>query len=103
VAAAPAAPKPAAASPVPSAKSYSTNAPPLAKGAIMLQVAALVRESDALALAQALQQKKFPSLVVNPSTDKFYRVQVGPYADAQAAAAARRELESKGFKSIIRR
>jgi len=73
------------------------------KGAIMLQVAALQREGDALALAQALQQKKFPAFVILPGADKFYRVQVGPYLNAKAAAAGRRSLEASGFKSIIKR
>jgi len=68
-----------------------------------LQVAALLREADALALAQALQEKKFPAIVTTPSTDKYYRVQVGPYADTKSATAARRELEKQGFKSIVRR
>ena len=33
-----------------------------------------------MALAQALQQKKFPAYVITPSADKHDRVQVGPYA-----------------------
>ena len=69
----------------------------------MLQVAALVKESDALALAQALQEKKFPAFVLSPSADKYYRVQIGPYADAQSAAIARDKLEAAGFKSIVKR
>lgn len=73
------------------------------KGAITLQVAALLREADALALAQALQEKKFPAIVTTPSTDKYYRVQIGPYADVKSATAARRALEKQGFKSIVRR
>jgi cell division septation protein DedD len=73
------------------------------KGAITLQVAALLHEGDALALAQALQEKKFPAIVTTPSADKYYRVQIGPYADTNSATAARRELEKQGFKSIVRR
>jgi cell division septation protein DedD len=99
------APKPAAAAkPVAPTKTASPAGVPLvAEGAIMLQVAALQHESDALALAQALQQKKFPAFVITPGTDKYYRVQVGPYANAQSAASARHDLEAKGFKSIIKR
>jgi len=41
--------------------------------------AAVQREDDAMALAQALQQKKFPAFVITPCTDKYYRVHVGPY------------------------
>jgi len=73
------------------------------KGTIMLQVAAVLHQDDALALAQALQQKKFPAIVIPPSADKYYRVQVGPYADNQAATNGRKDLEAKGFKSIIKR
>ena len=69
----------------------------------MLQVAAVLHQDDALALAQALQQKKFPAYVIPPGADKYYRVQVGPYADNQTASAARQQLEANGFKSIIKR
>jgi DedD protein len=85
-------------------KGSSGNQPLLAqKGAIMLQVAAVLHQDDALALAQALQQKKFPAIVVPPGADKYFRVQVGPYPDNQAATKARQDLEDKGFKSIIKR
>ena len=63
----------------------------------MLQVAALVREADALALAQALQQKKFPAFVLTPGDDHFYRVQVGPYADA--AVRQRRSPRASKIKA----
>jgi cell division septation protein DedD len=98
--------KPAAAPPKPVTlpkTSAPAGAPLVAKGAIMLQVAAVQREGDAMALAQALQQKKFPAFVITPGADKYYRVQVGPYADAQSATNARHDLEAKGFKSIFKR
>ena len=41
--------------------------PLIPKGAVMFQVAAVLRQDDALALAQALQQKKFPAFVIPPS------------------------------------
>jgi DedD protein len=78
-------------------------APRLAKGAIVLQVAALRHESDALAMADALQQKNFPSFVVSPNSDPFYRVQVGPYVNDKAADSARAALEHAGFKAITKR
>ena len=80
-----------------------TDGPLIPKGSIMLQVAAVMHQDDALALAQALQQKKFPALVIPPGADKLYRVQVGPYSDNQTAGKARQDLEAKGFKSIIKR
>lgn len=78
-------------------------APRIPRGAIVLQVAALTREGDALALAGALQQKEFPAFVATPDTGNLYRVQVGPYADAQSAAGAKRSLEREGFKAIVKR
>lgn len=102
----PSAPKPAGASSrsVKLAKSSGGGDTPLIpKGAVMLQVAAVLHQDDALALAQALQQKKFPAIVVPPGADKYYRVQVGPYSDNQTATKARQDLEAKGFKSIMKR
>jgi cell division septation protein DedD len=72
------------------------------QGAILLQLAALKSEGDALALADALQQKRFPAFVVTPSADSFYRVQVGPYADAPSANQAKHSLERQGFKVILK-
>jgi len=96
-------PAPAAKAAKPAKSSAGADAPLIPKGAIMLQVAAVLHQDDALALAQALQQKKFPAFVITPTADKYYRVQVGPYADNQSAATARHELEAKGFKSIVKR
>jgi DedD protein len=70
---------------------------------VTLQIAAVTRQGDALAMADALQRKKFPSFVVAPSTDNFYRVQVGPYPDERAAENAKSALDRAGFKAIIKR
>ena len=99
-------PKQGAAAPKPvktTKPSAGTDAQLIPKGTVMLQVAAVLHQDDALALAQALQQKKFPALVIPPGADKYYRVQVGPYPDNQAATTARKQLEDNGFKSIIKR
>ena len=71
-------------------------------GSYTLQVAALRRESDAMSLASHLQKKKFPAFVISPQGDKYYRVQVGPYADQKSADAARKGLEGAGFKAIVK-
>jgi cell division septation protein DedD len=80
----------------------STNAPLIPGGAYTLQVAALTKEADALELATRLQKKKFPAFVLSPQGDKYYRVQVGPYADPKAADVARKGLEGAGFKAIVK-
>jgi len=81
----------------------SVSPPHIPHGAMVLQVAAMARQSDAVALAQALQQKRFPAFVLPPGADRYYRVQVGPYTDPQSADLARQRLESQGFKAITRR
>ena len=79
-------------------------APPrMTKGSVVLQVAALRRQSDAFAMADALQQKRFPAFVVTPTGDHWYRVQVGPYAEERAADAAKAQLDRAGFKAIVKR
>jgi len=78
-------------------------APRLVKGSIVLQIAALTHESDALAMADVLQQKRFPSFVVTPTSDNFYRVQVGPYPDEHTADSAKAALDHAGFIAIIKR
>lgn len=79
-----------------------TNSPQTPRGATILQVAALTREDEALALAEALQQKKFPAFVLTPGPDHYYRIQVGPYANARSAARARRRLEREGLQAITK-
>jgi general secretion pathway protein D len=82
--------------------SKTTNASLIPGGAFTLQVAALTKDADAMELAARLQKKNFPAFVLSPRTDKYYRVQVGPYADPKAAAAARKGLEGAGFKAIVK-
>ena len=47
--------------------------------------------------------EKIPGVRHPAHADKYYRVQVGPYQDNQTASNARKDLEAKGFKSIIKR
>ncbi len=101
------APNPVPAATAGNAKTVQASArfqpPHLTKGAVVLQIAALTHESDALAMADVLQQKHFPSFVVTPTTDNFYRVQVGPYQDEKAAESAKAALDHAGFIAIIKR
>jgi cell division septation protein DedD len=90
------------ASPRPAVSSKTANAPMIPAGSYFLQVAALTREADALDLAARLRKKSFPSFVLSPQTDKYFRVQVGPYADQKSAEAARKGLEIAGFKAIVK-
>jgi cell division septation protein DedD len=88
-----------------SAKSSTPSKPtssPMNSGSYTLQVAALTKEADAFDLATRLQKKKFPAVVLTPQGDKFYRVQVGPYADQKSADAAKKGLEAVGFKAFVK-
>jgi cell division septation protein DedD len=80
----------------------SSSGPLIPGGAYTLQVAAVKKEADALELAKSLQKEKFPAFVLSPQTDKYYRVQVGPYADQKAADAARKGLKGAGFKAFVK-
>jgi cell division septation protein DedD len=92
-----------AAKPVAAGGKSAFGAPLIPGGAYLLQVAALTNESDALALAENLQKRKFPAFVLTPGADHYYRVQVGPYADAQSADIAKKGLEHAGFKALLKR
>lgn len=92
-----------AASKMAPAKSTGTGGAAIPRGSTVLQVAAVVRQADAAALAQALQKKKFPAFVTPPDADHLYRVQVGPYVDTQLANAVRQKLEEQGFKISVKR
>ena len=77
-------------------------APANAAGGMNLQVAALTKEADAMALANTLRRKNFPTFVQSPQGDKYYHVLVGPYADQKAVDNARKGLEVAGFKAIVK-
>ena len=82
---------------------HASSRRPWAKTPIVLQVAAVKLQRDALEMADAIQQKRFPSFVANSPADNFYHVQVGPYPDMVSAENAKRALEQLGFKPIIKR
>jgi cell division septation protein DedD len=85
----------------PAGRSNATT-PAIPRGSYLLQVVALRTESDAISIANELRKKKFPAFVQAPQSDKYYRVQVGPYADQKAMQTARKGLETAGFKAIIK-
>ena len=76
-----------------------------ANGAFVVQIAAVTREEDAAALAGALRKKNYSVFVVNnPAVrDKFYHVQVGPFATMQDAEAMKVKLTGEGYNPIVKR
>lgn len=91
---------PAPAPPAARSSKPVANAPLIPNGALILQVAALTKQDDALSIASSLQKKHFAAYVQTPQKDKFYRVQVGPFKEKKAADAAKKGLESEGFKAF---
>jgi DedD protein len=75
-----------------------------ASAAYYVQVAAVTRQEDADALVEALKKKQYPAFTAsNPSVDKFYRVQIGPYADFKDADAMRARLIGDGYSPIVKK
>jgi cell division protein FtsN len=69
-----------------------------------VQVAAVSRQEDAESLVEALKKKQYPAFMANnPAADKFYRVQVGPYAELKEAEAMRARLISDGYNPIVKK
>jgi DedD protein len=74
-------------------------------GTIVVQIAAVTREDDAVALAGALRKKDYNVIVVkNPAiNDKFYHVQVGPFVNMKEAEAMKTRLIAEGYNPIVKR
>jgi DedD protein len=83
----------------------SHTSPVTGPGTIVVQIAAVSREDDAVALAGALRKKNYNVFVVNnPVTnDKFYHVQVGPFSTMAEAEAMKAQLVAEGYNPIIKR
>jgi DedD protein len=78
--------------------------PTPASGSYYVQVAAVSRQEDADALVEALKKKQYPAFTANNNpADKFYHVQVGPYADIKEAEAMRAHLVSDGYNPIVKK
>ena len=83
----------------------SHTSPVTGPGTIVVQIAAVSREDDAVALAGALRKKNYNVFVVNNpvNNDKFYHVQVGPFATMPEAEAMKAKLIGEGYNPIIKK
>ena len=69
-----------------------------------VQVAAVSKQEDADALVDALKKKQYPAFVAAPvTTDKLFRVQVGPFQDVKDAEAMRTRLIGDGYSPIVKK
>ena len=87
------------------ASPVTSSTPVTGPGTIVVQIAALTREDDAVALAGALRKKDYNVIVVkNPAVnDKFYHVQVGPFTTMAEADAMKAKLVAEGYNPIVKR
>jgi cell division septation protein DedD len=77
---------------------------PTTSGSYYVQVAAVTRQEDADALVEALKKKQYPAFTANNTAgDKFYHVQVGPYAELKDAEAMRARLIGDGYNPIVKK
>jgi DedD protein len=68
----------------------------------MVQIAAVARREDADVLVAALRQRGYGVVIRNEPQDKFFHVQVGPFADRVQATAIKQKLLSDGYNAIIK-
>jgi cell division septation protein DedD len=92
----------------PSGTTSASNAPDpattLPASAYFVQVAAVSKQDDADALVDALKKKQYPAFVAaNATTDKLFRIQVGPFPDIQEAEAMRTRLIGDGYNPIVKK
>jgi DedD protein len=73
-----------------------------ASGTFMVQIAAVSRQEDANALANALHQRGYTVAVRNEPQDKLFHVQVGPFASRDSAKAMRSRLQADGYNAILK-
>src|SRR5258708_5429374 len=70
----------------------------------LVQVAAVSKQEDAGSLVDALKKKQYPAFVADPvTTDKLFRVQVGPFSDVKEAEAMRARLIADGYSPILKK
>lgn len=99
---------PAATESAPAEKPRDASAPadpmlPLPTSGYFVQVAAVSKQEDALALVDALKKKQYSAFSSNPAGDKFYHVQIGPFSDVKDAEITRGKLISDGYNPILKK
>lgn len=98
----PSAVAPASQNPPPAASSPDTTTLPIS--AYFVQVAAVSKQEDAEALVDALKKKEYPAFVASTSSsDRLFRVQVGPFSDIKDAEAMRARLIGDGYNPILKK
>lgn len=77
--------------------------PPAGGPGYFVQVAAVSKQEDAEALVESLKGRQYAAFIATPSPDKFFHVQVGPFADIKEAENMRAKLVSDGYNPILKK
>jgi cell division septation protein DedD len=96
------APAKSEASPAAQPASSAPSVPP-GTNPYFVQIAAVTRQEDADALVDALKKKQYPAFSTTPTSDKYFRVQIGPFADIKEAEQTRSKLMGDGYNPIVKR
>jgi cell division septation protein DedD len=76
----------------------------LPSSAYFVQVAAVSKQEDADSLVDALKKKEYPAFVAaSTSSDKLFRVQLGPFPEVKDAEAMRARLVGDGYSPILKK
>jgi cell division septation protein DedD len=73
---------------------------PWDRAGFVLQVGAMTHEDNADRLAESLRKRNFPAFVFQRGTDRFFRVVVGPYPDADSTSKVKEELRKQDLDAI---
>jgi DedD protein len=68
-----------------------------------VQVAAVSKQEDAQALVESLKGRQYEAFVADPSPDKLFHVQVGPFAEVKEAETMRTRLVNDGYNPILKK
>jgi DedD protein len=95
---------PANAAPAQTPPAEADPATTLPSSAYFVQVAAVSKQEDADSLVDALKKKEYPAFVAaSTSSDKLFRVQLGPFPEVKDAEAMRARLVGDGYSPILKK
>lgn len=75
---------------------------PISGAGFTVQVAAVSHQEDAELLVNALRAKGYPVSAHTEPQDKFFHIQVGPYANRKDAETAKQKLVADGYQPIVK-
>lgn len=77
--------------------------PPQPVASYFVQVAAVSKQEDAQALVESLKGRQYQAFIADPTPDKLFHVQVGPFTDVKEAESMRARLVNDGYNPILKK